>query len=690
MKNIALLFVVLLISFMDGISQDEVFIHTDRDIYQAGEVLKFKAYVLSFSNDQQCNSELLNICLIDQDGGVSCEEKLEITDCQVIDQVELPGSLENGQYTFLAYCEGTDIGLAYTKSILIHETLIPAVMIDIKFDNQVYSTGEEAVFHIKLMSPKGDIMKRLRFQYSVKVNGSQVIEGKGKTDKLGCDEIVIEYPDGGDKSLVSFEVSIERSGNTYRNGVIVPSSNTPVLIRFFPEGGLLIDGHESIIGFTASDVYGKLIDIEGDLIDQYDEVCAHINTSVSGLGSFSMMSDARKPMRLRITSPLWAQSLHKLPKIQSNGVVLKLVSSDNGNINLELINPIEDTYMQLRVEAFHGKEELYNKRMLLTTKKNIVIPVSNTVKGIVRIDIKNGSGEIFAQRCVFVAGNRMSRVFSEGSISVTDKYLSPEWEPGPSLKQVLSLGTELALSPFADVLSDTQNKMSEDLIKTYMFTCIKRPNQDEFSLSQVAQYVSELSIMQFFNDHYMSEDIGFYKFFKTNQSELDKLGLIPQQLSQDERIRRQLDAGKSVLSIIRSIRAYRLVDNQMVFRGSDSFNYQGGAIIVIDGVTKGSDVSEIMNINPFEVESIKVSTTISEVMKYSGMENTAGVVIIETKKAQGASIENALDSQVRFYPTIQWDPHYKKLSESEDDIILPESKIKSKYWKRIVDPLYLK
>lgn len=675
---------------MAVVSQDEVFIHTDRDIYQASETLQFKAYVISSSKDQQCRSNWLNIYLIDENGVSYFEGKMEIADCVVIDQIVLPGSLEEGKYTLLAYCDGTGIDLGFAKSILIHETLIPSVLIDIEFDKKPYRVGEEVTFRVKMRSPNGKIIKRLGFQYSLKVNGTQVSEGKGKTDKMGQDEMLVKYPDVSENGLVSFEVSLERTGNTFRNGVIIPSLSKPLLVNFFPEGGLLIDGYESKIGFTAFDIQGNIVDIQGDLVDQYGEVRGHINTKVPGLGCFSVLPDARIPLKLRIINPVWAQCIIDLPKIQSNGVILRLISIEDDGIHFEAINPIEDTYMPLRIEAFHGSEELLNERLLLTTKKSFVVPITNLSKGIVRINVKTGSGEILAQRCIYLLAEEWQAQDIEGSISITDYYMSPEWSPGPSMKQIAILGTELAMSHYADLFVNNQREVDAELIDAYMLTCIREPEkiiQEKFRLSHIDQYISELSDLQFFNQHFMSEKSGFSEFFMTNQTELDKLGFIPKQLSQNERIRRQLDAGKPVLSIIMSIRAYRLVDNQMVFRGSDSFNYQGGAIIVIDGVPKGSDVAEIMDINPYEVASIKVSTSISEVMKYAGMENTAGVVIIETKKVSDGRYKKASGSQSNFSPTMLWDPHYAPQADEGKEIIMPETRLKSKYWKRIINPI---
>ena len=65
MKNIAFLLLLFCASSL-AIAQDGVFIHTDRDIYQAGETLNYKAYVYPVSEAPKCASEFLNIYLMEK------------------------------------------------------------------------------------------------------------------------------------------------------------------------------------------------------------------------------------------------------------------------------------------------------------------------------------------------------------------------------------------------------------------------------------------------------------------------------------------------------------------------------------------------------------------------------------------------------------------------------------------------
>ncbi len=72
--------------------------------------------------------------------------------------------------------------------------------------------------------------------------------------------------------------------------------------------------------------------------------------------------------------------------------------------------------------------------------------------------------------------------------------------------------------------------------------------------------------------------------------------------------------------------------NKIIFPGGrNSLNAQGGALIVIDGQQMGEDCSVLNNINPHDVDEIKVSTSPMDIQRYTGL-NSVGLIEITTKK----------------------------------------------------------
>jgi hypothetical protein len=111
------------------------------------------------------------------------------------------------------------------------------------------------------------------------------------------------------------------------------------------------------------------------------------------------------------------------------------------------------------------------------------------------------------------------------------------------------------------------------------------------------------------------------KILKTNTTKLDNQ-------------RNMLSMSTNLMDVIKTIKPYRLMNNQIVFIGSEnSINYQGGALIVVDGQQMGTDISSVTHISPTEVDHINISTNPMDIQRYTGF-NSVGVIEIFLKKAK--------------------------------------------------------
>jgi hypothetical protein len=89
----------------------------------------------------------------------------------------------------------------------------------------------------------------------------------------------------------------------------------------------------------------------------------------------------------------------------------------------------------------------------------------------------------------------------------------------------------------------------------------------------------------------------------------------------------------SVLDIIMQIKPYSIASNKIIFSSSGitSVNFQDGALIVIDGVKSGTDISVLRSLSVPDIALITASTSPMDIMKYTGL-NSVGVIEIFLKK----------------------------------------------------------
>lgn len=110
-----------------------------------------------------------------------------------------------------------------------------------------------------------------------------------------------------------------------------------------------------------------------------------------------------------------------------------------------------------------------------------------------------------------------------------------------------------------------------------------------------------------------------------------------------------LESASNLLDVIRTIRPFTLMSNQIVFYGTvNSINAQSGALIVLDGQKLGTQIDVLNSINPHDVDKINVSLDPMDIQKYTGL-NNVGVIEITTKRGEFVSSrENVKQKEIPY------------------------------------------
>ena len=91
--------------------------------------------------------------------------------------------------------------------------------------------------------------------------------------------------------------------NAIKNEPLNGSINLQInyAINFFPEGGNLVNGIESTIGFHAMDQYARSYDVHGMVLDQNNDTILNFSSLKFGIGSFRFLPQANKTYRAVVT-----------------------------------------------------------------------------------------------------------------------------------------------------------------------------------------------------------------------------------------------------------------------------------------------------------------------------------------------------------------------------------------------------
>jgi hypothetical protein len=105
-----------------------------------------------------------------------------------------------------------------------------------------------------------------------------------------------------------------------------------------------------------------------------------------------------------------------------------------------------------------------------------------------------------------------------------------------------------------------------------------------------------------------------------------------QKKHKEEPYKTLLLSATNLLDVIRVIKPYTLINNQIVFYGTiNSIMAQSGALIVIDGQKMGTQIDVLQSMNPHDIDKISISLDPMDIQKYTGL-NNVGVIEIETKR----------------------------------------------------------
>jgi len=102
-------------------------------------------------------------------------------------------------------------------------------------------------------------------------------------------------------------------------------------VQFFPEGGNLINGITSVIGFKATNQWDQGVNFSGAIIDAKNDTVVKFSPLKFGMGHFTLKPDINAGYRAVIN--IGGKTIQKqLPRINSSGYVINLTDNGSGQL----------------------------------------------------------------------------------------------------------------------------------------------------------------------------------------------------------------------------------------------------------------------------------------------------------------------------------------------------------------------
>ena len=170
-------------------------------------------------------------------------------------------------------------------------------------------------------------------------------------------------------------------------------------IQFFPEGGNLVNGIPSTIGFKATDQYGKGVNFKGIIIDKNNDTVARFEPYKFGMGHFSFTPDNHNSYKaiIKLNDKTLVEDL---PNIRDNGYTLNVKDGGNNQLQVTVITNLPDGNIFLFAHT-RGVIKDVETAVISSGKAVFAIDKSKLGDGISHITIFNSQRQPVCERLYF-------------------------------------------------------------------------------------------------------------------------------------------------------------------------------------------------------------------------------------------------------------------------------------------------
>ncbi len=183
-----------------------------------------------------------------------------------------------------------------------------------------------------------------------------------------------------------------------------PKPETKNTIRFFPEGGDMVTGLYSSVGFMAVNQQGKPVKVKGSIRNSKRELIDTLVTQHDGMGVFMITPRLNEKYTCYWTDENGQKHTTPLPAAKSAGIILQ-VSQEPEQVVFTVKRKQEaaDNFKQLNVIATTQQHEIYRSRVnLVKDSVTAKIPLENLPTGVLQLTVFDANWVPVAERVVFV------------------------------------------------------------------------------------------------------------------------------------------------------------------------------------------------------------------------------------------------------------------------------------------------
>lgn len=396
--------------------KENIYIHTDKDIYEPGENLWFKAYILHANNLKvSTDTKIIFVELLKEEENEESIVAKEIYTAKngfASGHLFLSEILKEGNYQLLIHTKNTlennaDV-ISAIKRFEIKESVIPKILIDTEFLEDSYNRNDEVVLDATIFSRSRVPLKEAVISADIYSTEERLGRVRIKTDSLGQARIVFTTEETEKAEFV--ELRVRHDGDVVYHIADIPFKN-PAAIQFgmYPEGGSLIENLPNTVAFKAVNHHGKPLNVKGTLYEDGQELRS-FEAIHYGMGKFIFTPKPFKNYTVKLSNPE-LDSVFKLPLVQKKGLRLQVEKRDATHIHFGILKTANVSLEKVYIRA-QSRGYVYWMAIALLTGDHVrfKVPLDKLPQGIAEVTIFNDRYQPLTERLVYANMNKKLHV----------------------------------------------------------------------------------------------------------------------------------------------------------------------------------------------------------------------------------------------------------------------------------------
>lgn len=401
---------------------EKLFIHFDKPYYSINDTIWLKAYLLQTnSHAYSALSGLLYIELITDSNKLVKRLSLPVSYGIAWGQIALnKDEITEGNYSIRAYTNWMqNFGEDYFFRQTIKITDAGSKNWLIKENHKIYAEGDKQnlALNLQLSTLNATLITNKKIDYKI-VSGNKLLFKKdAETNSEG---------------IIKDQFILPSNNKVTRNlSIILQDKNNPLFItwfplhlnlpentdlQFMPEGGYLVAGILSRVGFKALAENGLGTDVQGKIVDSKNNEVASFQSTYKGMGVFEITPVKGENYFAVVNFPESIVKRYPLPEIKNSGIVLRIddnIKSDSIRFSIfgsqDMISNEKYHFIGLsRSVVLYAADFAFKAHKITGTIAKTIFPA-----GITHFTLMDRFGQPLNERMVFIDNKDQLQIQSE-------------------------------------------------------------------------------------------------------------------------------------------------------------------------------------------------------------------------------------------------------------------------------------